>query len=96
MTFKEFKKRLIDANITLPKFAKLIRVSEKNLQSYKQKNEIPNPIAVVVECFAAMEERGIDYRQIVDNLSLEKKSKKGGGFIKKEKSNEIDSEKEEA
>lgn len=37
MTFIEFKKRLLDAEITLPKFSKLIKVSEKNIQSYKKK-----------------------------------------------------------
>ncbi|CAN8140172.1 hypothetical protein THIOSC15_2090003 [uncultured Thiomicrorhabdus sp.] len=33
MTFIEFKKHLLDADITLPKFSKLIKVSDKNLQS---------------------------------------------------------------
>ena len=37
MTFIEFKKRLLDAEITLPKFSKLIKVSEKNIQSYKKR-----------------------------------------------------------
>ncbi len=37
MTFIGFKKLLLDAEISLPKFSKLIKVSEKNLQSYKKK-----------------------------------------------------------
>jgi len=37
MEFIEFKKLLLDADITLPKFANLIKVSEKNIQSYKKK-----------------------------------------------------------
>ena len=37
MTFIKFKKRLLDAEITLPKFSKLIKVSEKNIQSYKKR-----------------------------------------------------------
>lgn len=41
MTFIEFKKRLLDAEITLPKFAKLIQVSEKNIQSYKKRERCP-------------------------------------------------------
>ncbi len=41
MTFIEFKKLLLDAEISLPKFSKLIKVSEKNLQSYKKKGEVP-------------------------------------------------------
>ena len=84
MTFKEFKKRLIDANLSLPAFANLIQVSDKNLQSYKKKDEIPNAIAVAVECFAIMEEHGIDYTEAVEALDLKKKAKKGGGFKKKD------------
>jgi len=86
MTFIEFKKLLLDAEITLPKFSKLIKVSEKNLQSYKQKGEVPNAIAVVVACFAAMHREGMEYRDIVEALELKAKTKKGAGFAKKIKS----------
>jgi len=85
MTFIEFKKLLLDADISLPKFSKLIKVSEKNLQAYKKKGEIPNAIAVIVTCFATMNQKGIDYREIVDDLKLQAKTKEGAGFSKKKK-----------
>ena len=85
MTFIDFKKQLLDADITLPKFSKLIKVSEKNIQAYKKKGEVPNTIAVIVTCFANMNGKGMDYRAIIDMLSLEAKTKKGAGFKKKEK-----------
>jgi len=82
VTFIEFKKNLLDAEISLPKFSKLIKVSEKNMQSYKKKGEVPNPIAVVVVCFVEMKKAGLDYRQIVEQLELKAKTKKGAGFAK--------------
>ncbi|WP_345980422.1 hypothetical protein [Sulfurimonas sp. HSL3-2] len=85
MTFIEFKKLLLDADITLPKFSKLIGVSEKNLQAYKKKGEVPNTIAVIVSCFAHMNQSKIDYRTLVDSLGLKPKSKKGSGFATKKK-----------
>jgi len=85
MTFIDFKKYLLDADITLPKFSKLIKVSEKNIQAYKKKGEVPNTIAVIVTCFANMNSNDVDYRDIVDMLGLEAKTKKGAGFKKKEK-----------
>jgi len=85
MTFIEFKKLLLDAEITLPKFSKLIKVSEKNIQSYKKKGEVPNTIAVITTCFVHMHQAGMDYRTIVDTLELKAKTKKGAGFAKKEK-----------
>ena len=85
MTFIEFKKQLLDAEISLPKFSKLIKVSEKNLQSYKKKGEVPNAIAVVITCFASMHQNGEDYRTLVEDLKLEAKTKKGSGFAKKDK-----------
>jgi len=83
MTFIEFKKHLLDAEITLPKFSKLIKVSEKNIQSYKKKGEVPNPIAVIVVCFVEMKKAGLDYPSIVNALDLVAKTKKGVGFANK-------------
>lgn len=85
MTFIEFKKTLLDAEITLPKFSKLIKVSEKNLQSCKKKGEVPNAIAVIATCFASMNEKGMDYRNIIEKLELKAKTKKGAGFASDKK-----------
>ena len=85
MTFIEFKKLLLDAEISLPKFSKLIKVSEKNIQSYKKKGEVPNTIAVIVASFVAMHKTGINYRTIIEALELKAKTKKGAGFAKKTK-----------
>ena len=87
MTFIEFKKKLLDAEITLPKFSKLIKVSEKNLQAYKQKGEVPNTIAVIVTCFAQMNKDKTNYRSLINELELKAKTKKGAGFSKAEKAN---------
>jgi hypothetical protein len=83
VTFIEFKKSLLDAEISLPKFSKLIKVSEKNIQSYKKKGEVPNTIAVIVTCFVQMHQSGIDYRATIEPLGLKAKTKKGAGFAKK-------------
>lgn len=83
MTFIEFKKTLLDADISLPKFSRLIKVSEKNLQAYKKKGEVPNTIAVIVKSFAEFHRLGVDYRELVESLDLQAKTKKGVGFAKK-------------
>ncbi len=90
MTFIQFKKHLLDAEISLPKFSKLIKVSEKNIQSYKKKGEVPNTIAVIVVCFVEMTKAGLNYREIIDGLELEAKTKKGAGFAKKAKITEVE------
>ncbi|WP_040727146.1 hypothetical protein [Thiomicrorhabdus sp. Kp2] len=91
MTFIEFKKHLLDAEITLPKFSKLIKVSEKNIQSYKKKGEVPNPIAVIVVCFVEMKKAGLDYKEIIEKLELTAKTKKGVGFANKSNKSADDS-----
>jgi hypothetical protein len=85
MKFVEFKKLLLDADISLPKFSKLIKVSEKNLQSYKKKEEVPNTIAVIAKCFAQMHTLEFDYRTMVNILDLQAKTKEGAGFSSKNK-----------
>ena len=85
MTFIEFKKLLLDAELTIPKFTALIKVSEKNIQSYKKKEEVPNAIAAIAACFAKMNQQGMDYRTLMNDLDLQKKEKKGAGFSSKKK-----------
>ncbi|PLY05501.1 MAG: hypothetical protein C0625_12995 [Arcobacter sp.] len=85
MTFIEFKKLLLDAELTIPKFTALIKVSEKNIQSYKKKEEVPNAIAAIAACFAKMNKEGMDFRTLMDTLDLQKKEKKGAGFSSKKK-----------
>jgi len=82
MTFIDFKKLLLDADITLPKFANIIKVSEKNIQAYKKKGEVPNTIAVIAKCFATFHTNDVDYKSIIKDLELVKKEKKGAGFSK--------------
>jgi len=88
MTFIDFKKHLLDADISLPKFSKLIKVSEKNLQSYKKKGDVPNAIAVIVTCFASMNKANVDYRSLIEDLQLTAKTKEGAGFSKHKKDRE--------
>ncbi|MCP4971520.1 MAG: hypothetical protein GY932_13130 [Arcobacter sp.] len=85
MTFIEFKKLLLDAELTIPKFTALIKVSEKNIQSYKKKEEVPNAIASIAACFAKMNKDGVDYKNLINELDLQKKEKKGAGFSSKKK-----------
>lgn len=88
MTFIEFKKLLLDAELTIPKFTALIKVSEKNIQAYKKKKEVPNAIAATAACFAKMNQEGIDFRTLINDLELQKKEKKGAGFSKVKKDKE--------
>lgn len=85
MTFIDFKKLLLDAELTIPKFTALIKVSEKNIQSYKKKEEVPNAIAAIAACFAKMNQEGMDYKTLMNDLELQKKEKKGAGFSSKKK-----------
>ncbi len=85
MTFIDFKKYLLDADITLPKFANLIKVSDKNIQAYKKKGEVPNTIAVIVKSFALMVANDINYKEPIKDLNLKKKKKEGSGFSSKNK-----------
>lgn len=88
MTFIEFKKLLLDADISLPKFCRLIKVSDKNIQSYKKKGDIPNTIAVIATCFAEMNTKGMDYRSLIEDLGLKKQTKTGGFKKKSDKADE--------
>lgn len=89
MTFIDFKKLLLDAELTIPKFTELIKVSEKNIQAYKKKKVVPNSIATVAACFAKMNKENIDYKRLIEDLNLEKKEKKGAGFSKKKSKEKI-------
>lgn len=93
MTFIDFKKLLLDAELTIPKFTALIKVSEKNIQAYKKKKEVPNAIAAIAACFAKMHQEGLDYKTLMTDLDLKKKEKKGSGFSAKKEKKEKKEEK---
>ena len=95
MTFIDFKKLLLDAELTIPKFTALIKVSEKNIQAYKKKKEVPNAIASIAACFAKMNQEGLDYKTLINDLELKKKEKKGAGFSKDKSEKEKNKKKEE-
>lgn len=78
MTFIEFKKQLLDIDMSLPQFCELIKVSDKNIRSYKKKGEVPNTIAVIITCFVELQKNNIDFKDITKKLGLKKKTKKGG------------------
>ena len=78
MTFIDFKKLLLDAELSIPKFTDVIKVSEKNIQAYKKKKEVPNAIASIAACFGNMNKENIDYKSLISELNLVKKEKKGG------------------
>ena len=88
MTFIDFKKLLLDAELSIPKFTELIKVSEKNIQAYKKKKHVPNAIAIIATWFDKMNKESIDFRELINDLELEKKEKKGAGFSKKKVSKE--------
>lgn len=95
MTFIDFKKLLLDAELTIPKFTALIQVSEKNIQSYKKKKEVPNAIAAIAACFAKMNQDGTNFKELISDLELKKKEKKGSGFSAKKTIKEDDEEKKD-
>lgn len=85
MTFIEFKKRLLDIDLSIPKFCELLKISVKNVQSYKKKNEVPNSLAVAISCFCEMKNENINFKEIVEELNLEQKTKENAGFASKKR-----------
>ena len=75
MTFIEFKKALLDLDMSIPKFANLIKVSEKNIQGYKKKGSVPNTIAVIVTLMVELHKNRLDYKGLIEQLQLQIKTK---------------------
>ena len=61
----------------------------------KKKKEVPNAIASIAACFAKMNQEGLDYRTLINDLELKKKEKKGAGFSKDKSEKEKNKKKEE-
>lgn len=85
MTYIEFRKCLVDLDLSIAKFCKLIKVSDKNITAYKNKESIPNTIATIAICFVEMKKSNIDYTSLIENLNLSQKKKEGAGFSSKKK-----------
>lgn len=83
MTYIEFKKILVELDISSATFSEIVKISYKNVLAFKKKEEVPNVIAALALSFLEMQKKGIDYKLFVDSLDLEYKKSPGSGFATK-------------
>lgn len=80
MTYIEFKKILIDLDISSAAFSDIVKISYKNVLAFKKKEEVPNVIAALAVSFLEMKNKGIDYKEFMDSLDFDYKKSVGSGF----------------
>lgn len=83
MTYIEFSKVLVELDLSIATFSQIVKISYKNLLSYKKKECVPNSIAALAVTFLEMKKNEIDYKSFIESLEFEYKKSNGSGFAKK-------------
>lgn len=80
MTYKQFKRRLQKAGLTIVEFAALLNMNKASITNYSVVGSVPDHLAVIVALMAAMADAEIDFRPVVESLGIERKLGRGSGF----------------
>lgn len=79
MTYEEFQRQVHKAGLTLIEFAELTKMNRISLSNRRKKGDVPSHWAITAVLIAEMQERKIDFREILSRIEIEPKKPRGGG-----------------
>jgi transcriptional regulator with XRE-family HTH domain len=82
MNYAVFLKQIQKAHLTLREFAELLKMNRVSLSNYAKKGIVPSHLGVIATLLAEMGKRGIDYRSILQQVTIAPKKPRGAGMSK--------------
>lgn len=70
MTYEEFRRQLGKAGLTSKQFADLVKLNRNSITNYAAQGEVPAHWAIVVVLMGEMAERKIDFKTILESISI--------------------------
>lgn len=79
MTYDEFKRHVYKAGLSVKDFAELLRLRSASVTNYARNGKVPDHLAIIAVLLGEMEERGIDFKKIMERVDVEPKRARGAG-----------------
>jgi len=80
MEYDRFISELAAARLSGREFARLLRLNENIVSSYKRKGSVPNHFGALAVLMRLLEERGVSYRAELEALNLRPNAPRGRSF----------------
>lgn len=78
MTYKEFRRQLGKAGLSVKDFAVLIKQNPNSISNYAVIGEVPSHLAVIAALVAELADHQIDFRAVLDRIEFSQSKTRGG------------------
>lgn len=80
MEYSLFLQLINKAGLNINEFAALLKMNRVSVCNYSKKGDVPDHLCVIAALMAEMNECGMNFTSIIDELNLSPKKKRGAGF----------------
>lgn len=77
MNYKEFRRQLGKAGISIGTFADLLKMNRNSITNYAKAKEVPSHLAVIAVLMGEMAENGIDFCKVLKKIKIRYKKVRG-------------------
>ncbi|MGE4378919.1 MAG: XRE family transcriptional regulator [Candidatus Izemoplasmatales bacterium] len=82
MNYKEFKRHVAKAGLTIKMFATLLHLSPSTITNYSKKNEVPMHLAIIAVLMGEMADKKLDFIKRIEELDFKPQIKRPNAFKK--------------
>ena len=85
MEYKEFKRLIGRAGLTIKEFASLVKAHPASISKFNAQGKIPKNMAIIVTLMGDLADNGLDFRESISKLDIEPLPAKTNAFgVKKQ------------
>lgn len=78
MNYKEFRRQLGKAGLTIKEFAELIKQTPNSITNHAAEGEVPSHLAIIAALMGAMADASVDFRATLNQIEYEPSKPRGG------------------
>jgi hypothetical protein len=78
MNYKEFRRQLGKAGLTIKEFAELIKQTPNSITNHAAEGEVPSHLAIIAALMGGMAEAGVDFRATLGQVEYAPSKLRGG------------------
>lgn len=90
MEYREFRRHLGKARLTVKQFAELVNLNRNSITNYSRKGTVPTTLAIISALLGEMAERNVDFFEILSRIDTTPNKPRGSGFRRREDSDDLE------
>jgi len=78
MEYREFRRQLGKADITIAEMADLIKLNPKSISNYSKRGTVPSNLAVIATLMGHMADNKLDFKEALQKIEISPNRIRGG------------------